>query len=45
LGLNALSEGPLHHPIVETPKRKASFLASWSGPSAVLRALPFIWQR
>ena len=45
LGLNTLSEGPLHRPIVETPKRKASFLATWSGPSAVLRALPFIWQR
>jgi len=45
LGLNTLSEGPLHRPIVETPRRKASFLASWSGPSAVLRALPFIWQR
>ena len=45
LRLNTLSEGPLHCPIVETQRRKASFLASWSGPSAILRALPFIWQR
>ena len=44
-GFHSLSEGPLHRPIVETQKRKASFLANWSGPSAVLRALPFIWQR
>jgi len=29
--------------VVETKKRKASFLLEWSGSAAILRALPFLW--
>jgi hypothetical protein len=43
LSLSIVSHGHNHRGILETPKRKASFLTSWSGPSAILRALPFIW--
>jgi hypothetical protein len=45
LGLSILSHGCNHCAVLKTPKRKASFLTTWSSPSAVLWALPFIWQR
>lgn len=45
LGLSIVSCGHYHHGIIKTPKRKASFLATWSSPSTILRYLPFIWQR
>jgi hypothetical protein len=45
LGLSIVSRGHNHRGVLETPKRKASFLATWSGPSAILQSLPFIWQR
>jgi hypothetical protein len=45
LGLSIVSRGHNHRGILETQKRKASFLATWSGPSSILRALPFIRQR
>ena len=45
LGINMISCGRHHRGVLETRKRKASFLSNWSGPSAILRALPFIWQR
>jgi hypothetical protein len=36
LGLSIVSRGHNHRGVLETPKRKASFLTTWSDPSAIL---------
>lgn len=46
LGDTRVNVGCLHRGVIETKKRRQSFIDSWSsGPSSVLRALPFIWNK
>jgi hypothetical protein len=45
LGNTFFNEGSLLRGVIETNKQRKSFLESWSGPSSVLRALPFLWDK
>jgi hypothetical protein len=45
LGDTFFNEGSLLRGFIETNKQRKSFLESWSGPSSVLRALPFLWDK
>jgi hypothetical protein len=45
LGDTFFNEGSLLRGVIETNKQRKSFLESWSGPSFVLHALPFLWDK
>jgi hypothetical protein len=45
LGDTFYNEGSLLRGVIETNKQRKSFLESWSSPSSVLHALPFMWDK
>ncbi len=45
LGDTFFNEGSHFKGVIETNKWRKSFLESWSSPSSVLHALPFLWNK